>query len=124
MRPSRSSRKKAERRGHLGEVFAALFLRVKFYRIRARRVKTPVGEIDLVAERGQTVVFVEVKVRAHQRDEEQALLAVNQRRISRAANYYLARNPHLNGRNFRFDVIFLAPFALPRHVKGAFMTSE
>lgn len=123
MQPSRS-RKKAERFGHLGEALAALYLMAKFYRIRAMRMKTPVGEIDLIAQRGKTIVFVEVKTRKTRRTEAAALHAVNRHRITRAANYYYARNPHLNGCAFRFDVIFLAPFALPRHVKGAFENLE
>lgn len=124
MPPSRSNRKKAERNGRLGEVLAALFLRLKFYSIRATRVKTPVGEIDLVAARGKTTIFVEVKLRKTAAAEAEALQAVNRRRISRAASYYLARNPQLAGRPLRFDVIFLAPFAWPRHVTGAFEILE
>ena len=124
MPPSRSNRKRAERRGRLGETLAALYLRLKFYSIRATRVKTPVGEIDLIAARGKTTIFVEVKLRSSADSLEEALEAVNRRRIARAANYYLARNPQLAGRSLRFDVIFLAPFALPRHVTGAFEILE
>lgn len=51
---------RAERTGHRGEALAALFLQAKLYRIRDRRYKTPLGEIDLVVERGNTIVFVEV----------------------------------------------------------------
>ena len=54
----------AYRRGHRGEALAALFLQLKLYRIRDRRFKTALGEIDLIAEKGRTVVFVEVKQRA------------------------------------------------------------
>ena len=121
---SPSSRKKAERRGRIGEILAALYLRAQFFAIKASRIKTPVGEIDLVAERGRLTVFVEVKVRANKHKEADALAAVNKHRISRAANYYLTKNPHLADRYLRFDVIFLAPWSWPRHVRGAFENLE
>ena len=60
-----------------------------------RRYKTPVGEIDLVARRFGTTVFVEVKARGRGRTEAEALVAVNRRRIVRAAEYYVARHPAL-----------------------------
>ena len=44
-----SGRQQAERRGHASESLAALWLRLKGYRILARRLKTHAGEIDLVA---------------------------------------------------------------------------
>lgn len=113
----------AERAGRRGERLAAFFLMAQLYRIRARRFKTPVGEIDLVAERFGTTVFVEVKARGRGAGEGEALLAVNQRRLVRAAGYYLARHPRLAATPCRFDVIFLAPGSWPRHVKNAFGAS-
>lgn len=110
----------AERAGHRGEALAALWLRAKLYRIRDRRYKTPMGEIDLVAERGNTVVFVEVKNRAANADETLTFASVNRSRISRAAHYWLARHPAETGKDFRFDVIFLAPGRWPRHLIDAF----
>ncbi len=124
MPPLPSARQRAERRGRFGEVLAALYLRLQFYRILATRVKTPVGEIDLIARRGQTVIFVEVKLRRNITGLGAALDAVNRRRISRAAQYFLTQRPKLTDYTLRFDVIFLAPFAWPRHVKGAFETLE
>jgi putative endonuclease len=125
MPPSPSRQKSPERLtaeafGRHGEDIAAWFLRARLYRIRARRVKTPVGEIDLVAERFGTTVFVEVKSRANREGEADALLAVDRQRIVRAAEYYIARHPRLAERPLRFDVIFLAPFAWPRHIVNAF----
>lgn len=117
-------RARAERAGRLAEALAASYLRLKLYRVRARRVKTPVGEIDLVAERFGVLVFVEVKARRRADHEASALHAVNARRITRAARHHIARHPELAKRTMRFDVIFLAPFRLPRHVRGAFETTE
>ena len=113
-------RKFAEGSGRRGETLASLFLSLKGYRILARRVKTPVGEIDLIARRGRVTVFVEVKARSFSHQEGDALMAVNHRRIIRAAQLWLTRRPELAAEDLRFDVIFLAPFAWPRHIVNAF----
>jgi len=118
--PSRTDRQRAERGGRRAEFFAALCLMAQLFMIVARRVKTPVGEIDLIARRGRLAVFVEVKQRGAGRDEHTALESVNQQRIVRAAAYYIARHPELADRDVRFDVIFLAPWTWPRHVRDAF----
>lgn len=117
---TRASRLGAELFGRRGETLAAWYLRLKGYRIVAMRVKTPVGEIDLVARRFGLTAFIEVKARQHRAEEAMALAAVNTSRIVRAAQYYVARHPALAGTPLRFDVIFLAPMTWPRHVKNAF----
>lgn len=113
-------KRRAWRDGRRGEFWATLFLRCKLYRIVATRYRTPVGEIDIVAERFGVTVFIEVKTRAFSHDEVAAWAAVDIRRIAAAAGQYIARHPHLAARDQRFDVIFLAPFAWPRHVVNAF----
>ena len=123
-KPGNSQRRRYERAGRRGELFAELFLRLKLYRILGRRVKTPGGEIDLIAERGGVTVFVEVKARGRSTDEMGAHAAVNQKRIVRAAEFWLSRHPDRYNRDMRFDVIFLAPFAPPRHIKNAFGASR
>lgn len=116
-------RVRAEGFGRRGEWWAALYLRLQLYTIVAERVRTPMGEIDVIAERFGVTVFVEVKSRASPAAEEEALLAVNRRRVVRAAQYYITRHAELATTPLRFDVIFLAPFAWPRHVRGAFDAS-
>ena len=113
-------RKRAERTGRFGEAIAALYLVLKGYRLLARRYRTPVGEIDLVAARGPVTAFIEVKTRRSVADFGLALQQVNRQRLSRAAEAWLARHPEAATRDLRFDVIFLAPFRLPRHVMNAF----
>lgn len=119
-RPKSKARIKAYLGGHRGEALAALLLRLKLYRVIARRYKTPVGEIDLIASRAGIIVFVEVKTRGRAESEAEALEAVNQARITRAARHFLSRNPGAAGADCRFDVIFLAPGRWPRHVINAF----
>ena len=113
-------RKFAEGAGRRGEAWAALFLQLQGFRVLDRRVKTPVGELDLVVSRGTTVVFVEVKSRSFSHQEGEALLAVNRKRIVRAAQFWLIRHADRANDDLRFDVIFLAPFAWPRHIVNAF----
>jgi putative endonuclease len=116
----RPERLAAEGFGHRGETLAALYLMGKLYRVVARRVKTPVGEIDLVVRRFGVTVFVEVKARKRYESEAEALGAVNRRRIVKAALWYVSQHPRLAERPMRFDVIFLAPGKWPRHLSNAF----
>jgi putative endonuclease len=117
-------KRRAWRDGHRGEFWAALFLRAKLYAILETRFRTPSGEIDIIARRFGVTVFVEVKARAFSSDELSAWDAVNTGRILAAADHYIARHPAIAETNMRFDVIFLAPFAWPRHVTNAFDASR
>ncbi len=108
-------RKIAEKRGRRGEWIAAWWLRLHGWRIIDSRVKTPRGEIDLVARRGKTLAFVEVKARATQ---EQLDLAIDEYRLRRvvAAAEMLAGRYGEDMDSIRIDVILVAPWALPRHL--------
>lgn len=113
----------AHRRGLRAETLAAVWLRLKGYRILARRLKTRAGEIDLVARRGSTLAIVEVKASgqpemAGDRGAE-ALLPRQQQRLVRAANHLLAMRPALAGLDLRFDLVLVAPRRLPRHLVDA-----
>ncbi len=113
-------RRRAESWGRRAETLAAWWLRLKGYRILARRVRTPVGEVDLIARRGRTLIFVEVKARFDVASAAASITYVNQRRISRAANALLARY----GRGceaIRIDAVLITPWRTPRHVVGAWV---
>ncbi len=112
------TRRAAERSGRRAEALAAWWLRLKGYRILARRVRTPVGEVDLVARRGRTLVFVEVKARP---DLDSAGTAIHPRsaiRISRASNLLFARFGS-DCVSVRIDAVLVTPRRFPRHVEGA-----
>ncbi|MEQ9815290.1 MAG: YraN family protein, partial [Azospirillaceae bacterium] len=85
--PDGARRRLAERRGRRAEGVAALWLRLKGYRVLDRRVRTPVGEIDLVLRRGGTLVFAEVKRRVALADGMAAVGPAQRRRIGRAAEW-------------------------------------
>jgi putative endonuclease len=111
-------RQLAERSGRDGEARAAFWLRAKGWRILDQRVKTPAGEIDLVARRGKLVAFVEVKWRKQREDLDHA---IDERRLARvaAAAETVAHRYAVDGEDIRIDVILLAPGAFPRHIANA-----
>jgi putative endonuclease len=112
----KASRRAAERRGHRSESLAALWLRLKGYRILARQLKTRAAEIDLVAAAPfGPVCFVEVKARALARAAAESVGPSQQTRIARAASLYLASRPGLARRGARFDIVAIAPKSLPVH---------
>ncbi len=119
-RPADPNRLKAFRRGHVSEYAAALYLMAKGYRIRAIRHRTKLGEIDIIAQRGDLVVCVEVKAR---RDLDSAVFAVTgiaQQRIRAASDLWLARQPDAHRLSLRYDIVAVLPWRLPRHFEDAF----
>ena len=113
------SRRRAERDGRLAETLAAIWLRLKGYRILARRLKTPVGEIDILARRGAVIAVVEVKVRRDRSAAAQAITPRQWHRLARAAGWVLAHRPEWAGLSLRFDALLLARGRLPQHVADA-----
>jgi putative endonuclease len=113
-------RQRAEGRGRRAEAIAAWFLRLKLYRILARRYRTPAGEIDLIARRGRTIVFVEVKQRPSEAEGLDAVTRTARRRISRAADLWIAAHPAAAGFEQRFDIVIAVPRRLPRHLIAVF----
>jgi putative endonuclease len=113
------SRRAAYRRGHAGERLAALRLLLAGYRILARRYRTKLGEIDLIARRGDVIAFVEVKRRDELITGLEAVTPQARIRIRRAAEVYIRRNPALAERVLRFDVMVVTPWAWPRHIVDA-----
>jgi putative endonuclease len=119
MPPSpKRNRQAAQRRGLHDEGLAALWLRLKGYRILARRLKTRAGEIDLVAAAPfGPVCFIEVKARGAARLAAESVGAAQQTRIAGAAFLYLAGRPGLARRGSRFDIVAIAPHSLPVHYR-------
>ncbi|GAB6052477.1 YraN family protein [Magnetospira thiophila] len=105
--------------GLRAESLAVWMLRFKGYRILARRAKTPVGELDIVARRGRLLVIVEVKARGSLRDAAESLTVHQRQRIERAAEAYVARHPDLALLDMRFDVILVPPGRWPHHLMDA-----
>jgi putative endonuclease len=106
--------------GLSAESRAAAYLVAKGYRIVARRFKTPVGEVDIVARRRDVLLFVEVKARNTLDDAAYAVLPRQQQRIAAAAGAWLASHPEDVESAIRFDAILVAPRSMPRHIPAAF----
>jgi len=113
-------RQRAEGWGRRAEAIAAWWLRLKGYRVLAQRVRTPVGEVDLVVRRGRCLVFVEVKARLDVASAAASLNYANRRRVFRASNALLARFGR-GCESARIDAVLVTPWRLPRHVVGAWV---
>ena len=110
----------AFRTGISAESRAAVLLVAKGFRILARRWKSPVGEIDIIARRRTLLVFVEVKARERFDDAAWSVTDRQRFRIAAAAEAWLARYADSRIRDIRFDAILVAPGRIPRHITSAF----
>jgi putative endonuclease len=105
----------AEARGRRAETIAAWWLRLHGWSILAKRARVPGGEVDLVARRGRTLAFVEVKQRATAGAAAWSLDAFRLRRVAAAAEQLSLRYAR-PGDLIRIDVVYLVPHRLPRHL--------
>ena len=119
MTRSKANKLKNRRTGLRAEMMAALYLRLKLYRIIARNWRSKAGEIDLIATRGKTLAFIEVKARSTNEEGRYALQPRQQARIARAAEAFLAMRPEYATMHIRFDLMVVAPFRVPDHIAGA-----
>ncbi len=118
------SRIGAYRRGHRGEFLAAAALMLKGYRIVARRYRTRLGEIDLIARRGDLVLIVEVKARPTLQAAMEAVARSSERRIEAAADLWLAKQRDHARLSLRFDLVAVLPRRWPVHVPNLFSGSS
>jgi putative endonuclease len=109
------NRHAAEKRGRGAETLACWYLRLKGWRILARRARVLGGEVDIVARRGGTLAFIEVKARA---TEEAAALSLDDwrlRRVAMAAERLAPRYMRAND-DVRIDAMFIVPGRWPQHL--------
>ena len=109
------NRQQAERRGRGAETLACWYLRLKGWRILARRARVPGGEVDIVARRGRTLAFIEVKARGSEQAAAFALDRYRLRRVAVAAER-LSQRFMRDGDDVRIDALFIVPGKLPRHL--------
>ena len=103
--------------GRRQEIIAAILLMLKGYRILGFRLKTPEGEIDLLAQRGSILAVVEVKSRTSIEAALEAVSYTQRQRLRRAARAIASRRSMRP--NVRLDLVALAPGAWPRHIADA-----
>lgn len=116
-------KQRAYRFGLWAEMLCVLRLTCSGYRILAHRHRTPMGEIDLIARRGNRIAFIEVKARQLLEDGLYALQPKQQQRIIRAAKSYLSSHPKYATLSPQFDLMVVAKRGWPAHVPHAFDAS-
>ena len=128
VRPERQAQRQAQRQvrgaaarlsGRRAEVLAALWLMAKGYRILGFRLATPLGEIDLLAQRQGVLAVVEVKSRTSLEAALEAVTYEQRSRLRRAGAHIAANRTGLRDAVVRLDLIALAPGRRPRHVLNA-----
>lgn len=105
--------------GRRGEVWAAILLMVKGYRILGFRLKTPQAEIDLLAKRGAVLAVVEVKRRTSLEAALETVSFDQRDRLRRAGAALASNRPALAACVVRLDLVALAPGRLPMHIPDA-----
>ena len=119
-KPKTARRRRAQQWGRLAEWIAAGSLILKGYRILKMRYKTKIGEVDIIARKGQMIVMVEVKARHTIEEALDAVTVTAQRRIESAGDLWLARQKNAHLLSIRFDIIAVRPWRWPSHYENAF----
>jgi len=115
----RFERRRRHHRGLNAETIVAAVYMATGHRILGWRFKTPVGEIDLIALRKNRIAFIEVKRRTTSDDAQDAITLTMRRRVRRAADLWLARNPSFQGHDVGFDLVFVVPWRFPIIMRDA-----
>lgn len=113
------ARHRAWRRGIWAEAACAATLVLRGYRILGRRMRSPVGEIDILARRGPVLAIIEVKARQDITQAAEAVTPRQQDRLVRAAGWVVAGRPDLAAMQIRFDVMLVTPWRWPEHIVDA-----
>jgi putative endonuclease len=112
-------RRTSYKTGMFAEALCRWALRLKGYRILAARYQSPLGEIDIVAQKGNILAVIEVKARPTEREAIEAILPRQRQRLQRAALDFLGRHSNFNNHTLRFDVMLVSPRRWPVHIKDA-----
>ena len=115
---TKKSKVKSYRFGVFAEQIVVLILIFSGHRIIARRMKTVFGEIDIIANRGNNLVFIEVKARADNSNVE-VVSSRQTERIVNASLLFIAKRPELASLNMRFDLVLVSPWRWPKFIKNA-----
>lgn len=122
-RESSDTKRRAWRFGRIAETVCVWYLRLTGYQVIARGFRVPVGEIDIIARRGRTLAFVEVKARSGDYAAD-ALSPRQRRRIVRAAEAFLKVRPGLAELDLRLDVMLVRRWRPPMHLPGAWRVDD
>ena len=106
--------------GIYSEIVAVIYLSFKGYVIIHRRFKTYVGEIDLIATRGNEVCFIEVKARTKKENLDEIITTKQIKRIKNAGKFYIAKHPKFANFNISFDLVKIFGMFIESHHKNYF----
>lgn len=115
---------RAHKHGHLAEYIALVHLMLKGYRILGFRLKTPQGEIDILAHKGKRLHLVEVKQRRSHEEALETVSAIQQERLWQAGLSLQEKKPRLRKLDLVIDLYTIAPGQWPRHQVNAFEKIE
>ncbi|MCC9621137.1 YraN family protein [Thalassospira sp. MA62] len=114
-------RKRAERAGRRAETICGIWLRLKGYQILATRHKSPLGEIDIIARRGNILIAVEVKNRSDRATALYAVTPKQQNRIARSLGAYAVHIGHTG--DLRLDLMIIRHWGRIEHLRNAWQVS-
>lgn len=115
-----NDRRKSEENGRTAELIALWSLRLRGWRLLARRYKTGVGEVDLIMRKGEVTAFIEVKTRQSIDAAVESVSPRQARRIAAAARQFMAEDRKAALQACRFDIVAVSPYHWPQHIKNAF----
>jgi putative endonuclease len=113
------------KKGLAAEKAAENFLSSRGLNIIARNFSSRFGEIDLICEDKNDLVFVEVRFRSntHFGSAAETVTIAKQRKIAKTAHYFLQAHPSYSKKMMRFDVIGMTKNSQIEWIKGAFLTA-
>ena len=111
-----------KQKGNFAEFYARTLLRLKGYHVKEKNFITgkftTAGEVDIIALKSKTLVFVEVKERQALENALYAIKPAQQKRIINAAKFYIARHSQYQSYDIRFDAVFVSGLKI-KHIKNA-----
>lgn len=109
-------------KGVLAEAYVCAYLMLYGYKIIAQRYKTKLGEIDIIAKKGDITAFIEVKMRKDRTAALEAVTVRSQKRIIKTAQAYMAKAQGTVVDQYRFDVVVVGLWGKLEHIKNAFIS--
>lgn len=102
----------------MAELAVIIYLTATMHIVLKRRYKSKAGEIDIIATRGNNIIFIEVKARKKKFNADDVISPYQENRIRRSCEFFLAGNKKFRQKNVRFDVFLVSRLSL-RHIKDA-----
>lgn len=116
--------KKTYQIGKWAEWRAGLYLRLRGYKIIAKRLRTPMGEIDILAQKNGVWIVAEVKYRPTTESSKYSISDHQKHRLINASLWVMNHYTLPQDTDFRFDAILLSPKTPIQHIKNAWQADH